>query len=85
MPEVSRGRCCSDFSWAEETDFGTVQGHGLVLGRCATCGMPVMTVVEAGDGSVSRVSLTRAEAGLFRRLRDDDPDRLKVALESWVI
>jgi len=45
--------------------------------------MPVMTVVEPGDGSVSRVSLTRAEARLFKRLRDD-PDRLKVALEAWV-
>ena len=45
--------------------------------------MPVMTVVEPGDGSVSRVSLTRAEARLFRSLQDD-PDRLKAALEAWV-
>ena len=37
-------------NWVEETDFGTVEGHGLTLGRCASCGMPVMTVVEAGDG-----------------------------------
>jgi hypothetical protein len=45
--------------------------------------MPVMTVVEPGDGSVSRVSLTRAEARLFQSLRQD-PDRLKAALEAWV-
>ncbi len=45
--------------------------------------MPVMTVVEKGDGSVSRVSLTRAEARLFHGLRDD-PDRLAAALEAWV-
>ena len=42
-----------------------------------------MTVVEPGDGSVSRVSLTRAEARLFHSLQGD-PDRLKAALEAWV-
>jgi hypothetical protein len=84
MSDVSRSRCCEAFSWAEETDFGTVAGHGLTLGRCTSCSMPVMTVVEQADGSVSRVSLTRAEASLFRRLQDD-PDRLKAALAAWVI
>jgi len=83
MTDVSRGRCCDGFCWVAEADFGTVSGHGLTLGQCGTCGMPVMTVIEPGDGSVSRVSLTRAEARLFKRLRDD-PDRLKVALEAWV-
>jgi len=83
MTDASRGRCCDDFRWGEEADFGTVAGHGLTLGRCGSCGMPVMTVVEPGDGSVSRVSLTRAEERAFKRLRDD-PDRLKAALEAWV-
>jgi hypothetical protein len=83
MSDVSRGQCCSDFRWVEETDFGTVEGHGLTLGRCSSCGMPVMTVVERGDRTVSRVSLTRAEARLFKRLQDD-PARLKAALETWV-
>jgi hypothetical protein len=83
MTDASRVRCCDDFRWAEEADFGTVAGHGLTLGRCGSCGMPVMTVVEPGDGSVSRVSLTRAEERAFKRLRDD-PDRLKAALEAWV-
>jgi len=83
MTDASRVRCCDDFRWAEEADFGTVAGHGLKLGRCGSCGMPVMTVVEPGDGSVSRVSLTRAEERAFKRLRDD-PDRLKAALEAWV-
>jgi hypothetical protein len=83
MSGMSRGRCCSDFRWVEETDFGTVGGHGLTLGRCASCAMPVMPVVEPGDGAVSRVSLTRAEARLFRRLQDD-PERLQAALETWV-
>jgi hypothetical protein len=84
MSDVSRNRCCEDFSWAEEADFGTVAGHGLTLGRCTRCGMPVMTVVEQADGSVSRVSLTRAEASLFRRLQDD-PGQLETALAAWVI
>lgn len=84
MSDASRGRCCDDFRWVEEADFGTVAGHGLTLGRCASCGMPVMTVVEPGDGSVSRVSLTRAEARAFKNLQDD-PDRLKAALGAWVV
>jgi hypothetical protein len=83
MIPASRSRCCDDFRWAEGVDLGTVAGHGLALGRCGSCAMPVMTVVEPGDGSVSRVSLTRAEDRLFRSLRDE-PDRLKVALEAWV-
>jgi hypothetical protein len=83
MSDASRGRCCDDFRWAEEADFGTVAGHGLTLGRCASCGMPVMTVVGPGDDSVSRVSLTRAEARAFKSLQED-PDRLKAALEAWV-
>jgi len=83
MTDASRGRCCETFVWSEEADLGTVAGHGLMLGRCGSCGMPVMTVVEKGDGSVSRVSLTRAEARLFHGLRDD-PDRLAAALEAWV-
>jgi hypothetical protein len=45
--------------------------------------MPVMTVVETEDGSVSRVTLTQAEERAFLSLRDD-PDRLRVALETWV-
>jgi len=83
MAEARRGRCCGSFLWSEEADLGTVTGHGLKLGHCGTCHMPVMTVVEPGDGSVSRVSLTRAEARLFRRLQDD-PDRLKATLGAWV-
>ena len=83
MTDASRSRCCDDFRWAEEADFGTVAGHGLALGQCGSCGMPVMTVVEPGGGPVSRVSLTRAEANAFRSLRDD-PDRLRAALEAWV-
>jgi hypothetical protein len=83
MIASSRSRCCDDFRWTDGIDLGTVAGHGLALGRCGTCAMPVMTVVERGDGSVSRVSLTRAEARLFESLRDD-PDRLKAALEAWV-
>jgi hypothetical protein len=83
MTDTSRGRCCDDFRWAEESDLGTVAGHGLTLGRCTSCGMPVMTVVEPGDGAVSRVSLTQAEARTFKRLQDE-PDRLKAALEAWV-
>ena len=66
MTDASRGRCCDDFRWVEEADFGTVAGHDLTLGRCGSCGMPVMTVVEPEDGSVSRVSLTRAEARAFQ-------------------
>jgi hypothetical protein len=83
MTDVSRTRCCESFQWSEEADLGTVAGHGLALGRCGSCGMPVMTVVEPGDGSLARVSLTRAEARLFHSLRDD-PDQLKAALEAWV-
>ena len=83
MTDASRGRCCEAFVWSEEADLGTAAGHGLKLGRCGSCGMPVMTVVEKGDGSVSRVSLTRAEARLFHSLQGD-PDRLKAALEAWV-
>ena len=83
MTDVSRSRCCPDFRWAEESDLGTVEGHGLTLGRCESCGMPVMTVVGPGDGSVSRVSLTQAEDRLFKKLQGD-PDRLKAALEAWV-
>jgi hypothetical protein len=30
------------------------------------------------------VSLTRAEARVFKSLRDD-PDRLKAALEVWIV
>jgi hypothetical protein len=83
MGGPSRGRCCDAFEWVEEADFGTVAGHGLALGHCRRCGMPVMTVVEPADGSVSRVSLTRPEARAFLALRDDPPS-LKAALESWV-
>ncbi len=83
MTDVSRGRCCDDFRWAEEADFGTVAGHGLTIGRCGSCGMPVMTVVEPEDGSVSRVSLTRAEERAFLGLRDD-PARLRAVLAAWV-
>ena len=83
MTDVSRGRCCDDFRWVEEADFGTVAGHGLALGQCGSCGMPVMTVVDPGSGPVSRVSLTRAEARVFKNLRDD-PDQLKATLEVWV-
>jgi hypothetical protein len=83
MTDSSRSRCCENFLWSEEVDFGDVSGHGLKLGRCGSCGMPVMTVVEPGDGPVSRVSLTRAEARLFHSLREA-PDRLKAALEAWV-
>jgi len=84
MTDVSRSRCCDDFRWALEADFGTVAGHGLSLGRCASCGMPVMTIVETEDASVSRVSLTRAEERAFLGLRDD-PAMLKAALEAWVV
>jgi len=84
MTDASRGRCCDDFRWAEEADLGVVLGHGLTMGHCESCGMPVMTVVEPGDGSRSRVSLTRAEARVFKSLRDD-PDRLKAALEVWIV
>lgn len=83
MSDVSRGRCCDDFAWVEVADFGTVAGHGLSLGRCGRCGMPVMTVVEPEDGSVSRVSLTRPEERAFLDLRDDPPT-LRAALEAWV-
>jgi hypothetical protein len=83
MTEASRNRCCDDFRWVEVADFGTVARHDLTLGRCDGCGMPVMTVVETEDGSVSRVSLTRAEEQTFLSLRDD-PARLRVALETWV-
>jgi len=83
MTDASRGRCCESFLWSEEADLGTVTGRGLKLGHCGTCHMPVMTVVEPGDGSVSRVSLTRVEARLFKSLQDD-PGRLKAALEAWV-
>jgi hypothetical protein len=83
MTDASRGRCCETFAWSEEADLGTVAGQGLKLGRCRSCAMPVMTVVEPVDGSVSRVSLTRAEARLFHGLRDD-PDRLAAALEAWM-
>ena len=83
MTDASRSRCCENFLWSEEADLGNVSGHGLKLGRCVSCGMPVMTVVEPGNGSVSRVSLTRAEARLFHSLREN-PDRLKAALEAWV-
>ena len=83
MSDASRGRCCDEFRWAEDADFGTVAGHGLALGRCGSCGMPVMTVIEPKDGSVSRVSLTRPEERAFLGLRDD-PVTLRAALESWV-
>ena len=83
MTDSSRGRCCDAFQWVEEADFGTVAGHQLALGRCGSCGMPVMTVVEPENGSVSRVSLTRAEARAFLGLRDD-PSRLEAALENWI-
>jgi hypothetical protein len=83
MSDVSRGRCCNDFDWVEVADFGTVSGHGLTLGRCGSCDMPVMTVVEPEDGSVSRVSLTRPEERAFLDLRDD-PATLRAALEAWI-
>jgi len=83
MSDSSRNRCCDDFRWVEVADFGTVARHDLALGRCSSCGMPVMTVVETEDGSVSRVTLTRAEERAFLGLRDD-PVRLKAALEAWV-
>jgi hypothetical protein len=83
MTDVSRSRCCENFGWSEDADLGNVAGHGLALGRCTSCGMPVMTVVEKDDGSVSRVSLTRAEARIFHSLQGD-PDRLKAALEAWI-
>jgi hypothetical protein len=83
MTDASRNRCCGDFRWVEEADFGSVAGRGLTLGQCGGCGMPVMRVVEPEDGSVSPVSLTRAEARVFRGLKDD-PARLKAALEAWV-
>jgi hypothetical protein len=83
MTEPSRSRCCEDFQWTAEVAFGTVASRDLSLGRCGACGMPIMTIVEPDDGSLSRVSLTRAEARLFWSLRDS-PDRLKAALEAWV-
>jgi hypothetical protein len=83
MTDPSRSHCCDDFRWAAEIGFGTVAGRDLALGRCGACGMPIMTIVEPGDGAVSRVSLTRAEARLFWSLRQN-PDRLKAALEAWV-
>jgi hypothetical protein len=83
MTDPSRERCCDAFEWVEEADFGTVARRDLTLGRCGSCGMPVMTVVETEDGSVSRVSLTRAEARAFLGLKDDPP-RLKAALENWI-
>jgi hypothetical protein len=83
MSEVGRNRCCDEFLWVEVADFGTVARHDLTLGRCGSCGMPVMTVVEIENGSVSRVSLTRAEERAFLGLRDD-PVRLKAALQTWV-
>jgi len=83
MTDASRGRCCDDFRWAEEADLGVVLGHGLTMGHCGSCGMPVMTVVEPEDGSVSRVSLTRPEERAFLGLRDD-PATLRAALEAWV-
>ena len=83
MTDTSRNRCCDDFRWVEVADFGTVARHDLTLGRCGSCGMPVMTVVTIEDGSVSRVSLTRAEERAFLGLRDD-PAQLKVALETWI-
>jgi hypothetical protein len=81
--DTSRTRCCSDFRWVEEVDFGSTAGHDLALGRCASCDMPVMTVVDRGDGAVSRVTLTRAEARIFRGLQHD-AGKLKAALEAWV-
>jgi hypothetical protein len=81
--DTSRTRCCDDFRWVEEANFGSVAGYDLALGRCARCGMPVMTVVEGGDGAVSRVSLTQAEARIFQNLQHD-PGKLKAALETWV-
>jgi hypothetical protein len=83
MTDASRNRCCDDFRWVEVADFGTVARHDLTLGRCSSCGMPVMTVVDTEDGSVSHVSLTRAEERAFLRLRDD-PARLRAALEAWI-
>ena len=83
MTDFSRGRCCDDFQWVEVADFGTVARHDLSLGKCGRCGMPVMTVVETEDGSVSRVTLTRAEERVFLSLRDD-PTRLKAAPADWV-
>ena len=83
MTDASRGRCCATSCWAEEPDLGTVDGPRPQLGRCGICGMPVMTVVEPGDGSVSRVSLTRAEARLFRACRAT-PTGSRRALGAWV-
>jgi hypothetical protein len=83
MSEASRTRCCDDFKWVEEADFGRVAGHDLALGRCGSCLMPVMRVGEPGLATVSHVSLTRAEASAFKRLRDE-PERLTAALEIWV-
>ena len=81
--DTSRTRCCDDFLWVEEANFGSVAGYDLALGRCARCGMPVMTVVAEGDGAVSRVSLTQAEARIFQSLQHD-LGKLKAALETWV-
>jgi len=83
MSDASRTRCCDDFKWVEEADLGRVAGHDLALGRCDSCSMPVMRVVEPGPATVSHVSLTRAEARAFKGLRDD-PERLSAALEAWV-
>jgi hypothetical protein len=83
VSDASRSRCCNDFRWVEDVSFGRVAGHDLSLGRCGGCGMPVMTVVEPGSGSTSRVSLTRTEARLFRGLRDDT-EGLRHALQAWV-
>ena len=83
MTGVSRGRCCDDFRWVEVADLGTVAGHGLTFGRCGGCAMPVIKVVEPENGSVSRVSLTRAEERAFLRLRND-PARLRAAVEAWI-
>jgi hypothetical protein len=64
-------------------DFGHVAGVDLDLGRCGSCGMHLMAVFEPQDGSFSRVCLTNAEAQLFLSLQQD-PVRLKAALEAWV-
>jgi hypothetical protein len=60
-----------------------VNGHDLTLGRCGSCGMPVMTVVDIEDGSKSRVRPTRAEERALLGL-GDDPARLRAALQNRV-
>ena len=60
-----------------------VSRHDLTLGRCGSCGMPVLTVVDIEDGSKSRVRLTRAEERAPLGLRDD-PARLRAALQNRV-